>query len=175
MPRPLGNANDVHPNSRIAHPPTYAISSASPSISSYHLEREQTKLQHMIEQRDLTGKMPSSQVGGVAGVAAEESKPFSEVSNPGQDSITNMTWAAATAEKGHRRALEEARALAERGPSAWTTPRAQPPHSRAWVSEFKAKENGPCDAGVLPTGQKWYVQTRKGGKHIVVSNASVMH
>ena len=131
---------------------------------------ESAEVQRMIEQGNSGGYPSLPAANGT--VAAEESKPFSEVSEPGQEvnRSTAMTWASATSQKGQRRALEEARALEARGPPSWGA-EAQPSHSRAWIGEVKTANEGDTPEGIQPTGVKWHVQTR----HERVVVASVLH
>ena len=127
---------------------------------------------------------------GYPALTAEESKPFSDPSNPNLG-WEEPTWAAATAAPGQRKAEEEARALRERGPAQWGMPIAQPPHSRffdarsaspfggpslePWQTEkqgdipaaqmrapgeYKVQPGTPGKGGVRPTGEKWHLKTR---------------
>jgi hypothetical protein len=177
LPRRIGNSCDVQPSSRSQQVPRYTTATVGPRISAHSISRsfleESAEVQRMIEQGN-SGGYPSLPAANGA-VAAEESKPFSEVSEPGQEvnRSTAMTWASATSQKGQRRALEEARALEARGPPSWGA-EAQPSHSRAWIGEVKTANvtnEGDTPEGIQPTGVKWHVQTR----HERVVVASVLH
>lgn len=164
--RRIGNASDVYPTSRLRDVPKYTTSAVGPRILSETIEQENDRLQRMIEQGDDGGYPALPNVG--SSVAPEESKPFSELSEPSKDTSISA-WVAATARGGQRRALEEARALVDKGPSTWSTPHVQPPHSRAWLTEVKAAENCGPQVGIQPTGQKWHVQTRSQAVEVAYS------
>jgi hypothetical protein len=158
----IGNSSDMHPTARLQTPPSYATSIVGPSL-------ESARLQQMIEQK--------AELNTYQYVAPEESKPFSEVSDPssGRNGIEDdngvddtATWAAATAPKGQRKTREEERALVERGPRAWTV---NPPPVQAEF--FRTEHAEPTDEGVIPTQGQWHLETRNGGD-VTVSVAAVV-
>eukprot|EP01043_Picozoa_sp_COSAG02_P024005 COSAG02_NODE_1298_length_13386_cov_119.041921_7_plen_230_part_00 len=167
-PRRTGKSSiDVQPTSHMQRIPAYTTAPYGPRISSHSMQRslleENADVQRMIEQGSSGGYPRLPPANGT--VAVEDSKPFSEMSEPGGESTTNMAWVAATALKGQRRALEEARAASERGPPSWGVSTRHP--------NLRSAETQPLahNEGIQPTGVKWHVQTRN--ERVVV--ASVLH
>ena len=175
-----GRGACAQPASRLRQAPGCAhVAVVAPRISYYSsVDHESARLQQMIGQRGVdSGGYPALR-GAANGqrVVAEESKPFSEGSEPsirwrqGTDQApASMTWAAAAAHKAQgRRLLEEERALVERGPAAWGLA----PHSstaRGRIGPVKTAIKA-AEQGIRPTGQKWHVQ--KANHQVVIASAT---
>ena len=167
-----GRGARAHPASRLRKAPRCAASVAAPRMSSYSsmdsMEHESVKLQQMIKQGGRDGYPVLRAVN--SRVATEESKPFSEGSEPSiSQSPASMAWVAAAAHKAHgRRLLEEERALVERGPAAWSLP--PPAAARGRIGVKTAEQHARAREGIQPSGHKWLVQ--KANHQIVVASAT---
>ena len=168
LPRQRDNSFiDMQPTSHVQRLPTYTAVPYGPRISSHIMQRslleENADVQRMLEQGGRGGYPRLPAANGT--VAVEDSKPFSDMSEPGGESTANMAWVAATAKKGQRRVLEEARAAAVRGPPSWGVSTPNPNVKNVETQALAHNE------GIQPTGVKWHVQTRND--RVIV--ASVLH